>query len=668
MTTENQYEMLVNLANEASRAYYNKHESIMTDDEYDALIRMILQVEISHGYSSDYSPTLRVGSDLDTSFNKVKHDTPILSLPNARTEADLLAWEKRWTGRVTPNKQKNLYIVQPKYDGLTIVLKYKDGKLFQALTRGDGEYGDDITENARTIRSIPLKIDIPDSFAGSEIVVRGEVLVKKHDFVQYNAANGNEYSNPRNFASGSIKQKKSSEVANRPLTCYVYDILLINGDYPYEYGYSTLEMQTTFMREAGFNIGPVWYSKDINEVYKVCESTLKVRDKLDFEIDGMVVKVNDSFNFYDAGFSGKDPIAATAYKFPSESGFAVLESVDWTIGKTGMIIPTANISSVEINGVTIRRVALHNLKFVIDNQLHIEDTLVIERSGDVIPYMKAVRYELRPDGAKPVQHPSSCPFCGTATEYDGTRLWCTNVVCPERRKRLVEAWVGKGYMDIKGLGTEIVTHLTSEGIVTDVADLYSLDLQTLQDMFGDKTGQNIIDGLTQSKSADWVDTFGALGIDGVGRTAARLITDKYPSAKSMLTATEDSLQQIPGIGPATAEKAIQWFRLKSNWQLLERLESVGFNLEQPTTVRDDNLPLSGITFCVTGTLQRPRAEIISEIETMGATFHKSVKKNTDVLIAGDNAGSKVAKAEKYNIPVISESNISKIKSIVKKQV
>lgn len=665
---EQRIALLVEKLNQADVAYYAKSEPVLSDGAYDSLKKELTALEKEYPqFQSAFSPTLRVGSDLEVDAVKVKHPARILSLPNAFSAADLLKWHNRNVGLVAPlkNNPRNAgFAVQPKMDGLTVVLYYEDGVLVQAATRGDGTFGEDVTANAKTIKAIPLHLEAPfGNVLPNRLVVRGEVLIHKDKFKEYNEANGNKYANPRNFSSGSLKQKRSSEVAERPLTCYIFDIVDIDSDYAFT---PTSVVDTvTLLTAMGFNTVPCVHFDTVDAIIKQLDEYSAKRPLLDYETDGIVIKVNDLKWHDQLGDDDKDPRGATAYKFPAEQATTILESVEVTVGHTGMVMPTANLKPVALGGTTIRRASLKNYRIIADLDLHVGDTVIIQRGGEVIPDIIKAVPELRPANAVKIVPPTVCPFCGEAVVQDtkgtGARYFCSNSKCSERNFREIVSWASKDNMDIDGLGDRTIRALMQAGYVKDVADLYtlSLDLLLKLDGFAESGSKKLLASIEKSKQQPWWKILGCIGIDGMGNGISKRLGKKYTSIFTVGIAPKAQLMEIDILGETMADSINRWFADINNYRLLQKLMSAGLQMEQNQTVEDTSTgtkSLSGKSFCLTGTLSLKRAQVEAFIEANGGEI-ASVSKKLNYLVVGADAGDKLAKAQKNGVTILNEEEL-----------
>jgi DNA ligase (NAD+) len=638
-------------------------DPIITDVEYDQLLRELVDLEAAHPeLITPDSPTQRVGSDISSDLPKVSHPAPILSLSNAHHSEDVLAWRERIGKLLTP-ETKLEYVIEPKFDGLTVVLTYEDGVLVQAATRGNGEVGDDVTANVRTIRTVPLRIPVnPDGpQAPSRLVVRGEVLFLKKDFEAVNARQVEmdlpRYVNARNTASGTLKQKDSRITSERPLTAYIYAVVDGSGDLP-----SSQWETLNFLRESGFLLSDqvrLFSDDDFDVMIHYLEDYVPKRDNLSFEIDGLVIKVNDNAIFRELGVVGKDPRGAIAFKFPSQEATTDLLGVEANVGRTGVLTPTAILEPVFLGGVTVKQASLHNYDLIAEKGIRIGDRVIVKRSGDVIPYVIGPVMGTRSGEEIPILPPERCPICDSPVErLEGeVAYYCTNPACPERVARNIEYFVSRGAMDIVGLGERGVRFLLEKDLITDESDIFYLKAEDLIELegFAEKKVDNLLASIERAKQRPLARLIAALGIRGVGFTTAELLVNHYHSLASLATTTAEALESIEGLGPIIAQGIMDWFAVPRNLQLIEKLRQADVKLEEePTQARGDSL--AGLKFVITGTLPTMKRDEVKEmIEQHGGSVAGSVSKKTDYVIVGEAAGSKLTKAQTLNIPILDEA-------------
>lgn len=639
---------------------------IITDAEYDRLYHELVAIETEHPelITTD-SPTQRAGSDLSEEFAKVRHPTSILSLSNAYTADELQAWEER-NLKLLPANTQLTYTLEPKLDGLTIVLTYENGVLTQAATRGNGEIGDDVTPNIRTVRSLPLRIPI-DASKGSppeRLVVRGEILYLKHDFEALNQRQTEQglpaFINARNAASGALKQKDSRITASRPLTAYVYSVVDARG--------ITLDRQWDllgYLRDFGFPIAPeAALYPTLSDIIQQIPAWESRRNQLDYEIDGVVIKVNDLRIAAELGVVGKDPRAAIAYKFAAQEATTRLLGVTFSVGRTGRVVPNAQLEPVFIGGVTVSNATLHNFDFVRNLDIRVGDLVVVQRSGDVIPYVAGPIPDVRTGSEQIIQPPERCPFCDTpiVQEEGAVDYYCPNVYCPERVYRQAEFFVSRGAMDIDGVGSQTIKLLIDKGLIRDEADLYAITREQLLELdgFGDKKADNFLAGMQAARSRPLAQLLTSLGMDGVGSTIAAALADRFQSVEAIESATIEQIDEIEGIGEVLAQNIHTWFADPYHRAVLDKLRAAGVKMVgEPREVAGDQL--SGLTFVLTGTLptlSREAAEAI--IQAHGGKITGSVSKKTSYVLMGDSPGSKADKARALGVPIMSEDDLRRM--------
>jgi DNA ligase (NAD+) len=659
---------LRDLLHRCSHAYYVLNAPIVTDAEFDALYRELAALEAEHPeLITPDSPTQRAGSDLSDDFPKVRHPAPILSLSNAYNADDLRAWEER-NLKLLPAGTALDYTLEPKLDGLTIVITYENGILTQAATRGSGEQGDDVTPNVRTIRTIPLRIPASGEAPPPErVVVRGEVVYLKKDFEMVNRRQAEQglptFINARNAASGALKQKDSRITASRPLTCFVYGI--VDGRGIPAHAWDKQWEMLGYLRDLGFLIAPgSAYYPTLDAIIAEIPRWEAQRDALDFEIDGIVVKVNDLRLARELGAVGKDPRGAIAYKFPAREASTKLLGVEVSVGRTGRIVPNAVLQPVFIGGITVSSATLHNYDIVAMLDIRIGDTVVVKRAGDVIPNVIAALPALRTGDEQPILPPERCPFCGTpiikpegAVDY-----FCPNSRCPERVYRQIEFFVSRAGLDIEGLGSQTVKTLLEKGLIRDEADIFSLRAETLLelDKFAEKRAANLIAAIEAAKKRPLAQVITALGIDGVGSTVAEALANRFNSIDALAAATPDELQEIDGVGAVLAHGIAAWFADAYHREMLEKLRAAGVRFQGEAKAQAGD-QLAGLTFVITGTLPTlSREQAASLIEAHGGRVASSVSKKTSYVVMGDSPGSKADKARQLNIPIISEDELLRL--------
>lgn len=656
--------------------YHVLDAPVISDAEYDDLYRQLQELEASYpDLVTPDSPTQRAGAPPLDVFAKVTHPAPILSLANAFSLEDLYAWRTR-IGRLMPDSDAPLdYTVEPKLDGLSVVLTYRDGLFAQGATRGDGQIGEDITQNLRTLRSLPSRIPVSDPHANRQqpqiaippyLVVRGEAFFPLDKFEAFNAsrlANGEPaYMNPRNAAAGSLRQLDANITAARPLTLYVYDFVAWEGGEVPDTQWARLET----LRAWGFPISPhSRYCPDLPCVAAAYEAWSTLRNTLNYEVDGIVIKINDRPLADSLGFVGKDPRGAIALKFPAQEKSTRLLDVVVNVGRTGVLAPAAVLEPVEIGGVVVRNATLHNYDEIARKDIRIGDTVLVKRAGEVIPYVVGPVVDLRDGSERPVAKPTHCPVCGEpAVQPPGeVAIYCDNPACPEQLVRRVEYFVSRGAMDIEGFGGQTAVLLTEKGLIHDVADIYTLrkeDLLALEG-FKDKKVDNLLAGIAASKKQSPERLLTALGIRFVGSVVAALLLDALGGIDELAAATQEELEAIDGIGPGTAVSVTSWFANEKNRAVLEKLRAAGLRFTKTRPTKAGSTLLAGLTFVITGTLPTlSREEAKALIAAHGGKVTGSVSKNTDYLVAGESAGSKLAKAQQLGVPILDEDALRQL--------
>jgi len=637
-------------------------DPMISDYEFDQLLLKLRGMEAVHpDWITPDSPTQRSGAPPAERFEKVRHPAPILSLANAFSEDDIRAWFER-IAKIDERVRRSSFMLEPKIDGLTVVLHYHKGVFVQGATRGDGEVGEDITANLRTILSIPLKIpveasdvDVPDV-----LVVRAEAFIMLKDFERLNqelAEKGEKvYQNPRNTAAGSLRQLDSALVAQRPLTILSYAIVTDN---PKDSQWETLQ----YLRKLGFPVSD--YSQrceSLEEMLACTRGWLEKRDKIPFDIDGVVVKLDDLRLADELGFVGKDPRGSIALKFPAQEVTTKLNDIGVNVGRTGVLTPYAMLEPVEIGGVTVKQATLHNFDYIAEKDIRVGDRVLVKRAGDVIPYIIGPITEARTGAEKPYQIPQECPVCRQPVErIEGEVAWyCINSSCPAQIIRNIEHYVSRGAMDIVGLGIKIVEQLVEAGLVHDVADLYTLKRDALLALegFKDKKADNLLEAIEASKAQTLGRLITALGIHGIGEIAAEDLARRFDDLDALARASMDDLEAIEGFGPNMAEAVVDWFRNEKNEETVHKLKTAGVWPERSEVHQSAPQTLAGLKFVVTGSLvDFTREGIKAYISQRGGKVSDSVSKQTDYLVVGENAGSKLDKAQALGVSILSESDL-----------
>jgi DNA ligase (NAD+) len=640
--------------------YHVMDSPIISDYEYDKLVKELKEIESAHpDWITPDSPSQRAGASPLDKFVKIRHPAPILSLANAFDEADVMAWFERM-GRLDDRVKSTGFVVEPKIDGLTIVLHYHDGIFVRGATRGDGVIGEDITANLKTIRSLPLKIPVDSNGPRppAEIVVRGEAFINIKEFEKLNKrleeAGEPTYQNPRNTAAGSLRQLDSGLTATRPLTILCYAVVSANGSTP-----TNQHERLKYLHSLGFPVPEAHYCPTIIETINAYNQLYDQRDKLAYETDGAVIKINDLVLAEDLGVVGKDPRGAIAYKFPAREVTTKLLDIGVNVGRTGVLTPFAILEAVEVGGVIVRQATLHNFDYIRDKDIRIGDRVALKRAGDVIPYVIGPIIDLRTGKEEPYKPPQNCPTCGQAVEHlTGEVAWyCVNTSCPAQLIRNLEHFASRGAMEIVGLGIKIVEQLVSADLVRDVADIYILTKEQLLtlDGFAAKKAVNLLGSIEASKNQPLSRLINALGIHGVGEVMAVDLAHHFEDLANLSQTSVDDLEQIEGVGPNIAMAIVEWFRRDTNMKVLKKLRQAGvWPTEKPVTSQtEEKLALNGITFVITGTFPDvSRDQLKGIIQINGGKVTDSVSKNTSYLLVGEEAGSKLDKAQKLGVPTI----------------
>lgn len=639
--------------------YYVLDAPEITDAEYDRMMVRLRELEARYPDSIPAdSPTQRVGGRASSQFTEVRHLEPLLSLGNVFSAEELRAFDERVRSGL-PAGSKVEYVMEPKIDGLACSLIYENGKLVRAATRGDGVVGENVTANVRTIRSIPLTLKVPEGEAVPELLdVRGEVYMPRQAFMRLNeqrAERGeSEFANPRNAAAGSLRQLDPQVTASRSLSFFAY-YLVGEGAQPKH------SESLALLARYGFKVSENYkVVENIDEAIKYIGDFNELRQGLSYDTDGAVIKVNDVYQQRILGATGKDPRWATAYKYPPEQAETTLEDIDWRVGRTGVLTPTAVLTPVKLSGSVISRATLHNEDFIRAKDIRIGDRVIINKAGEIIPEVLRVVVEKRTGDEKEVEIPNVCPECGWRVERQGEEaaIRCTNPHCPALGREGLIHFVSRDAMNIDGCGPSVINALLDAGLVRDAADLYSLrkdDLLKLERM-GEKSADNLLAALAESKKNELDKLLFALGIRHVGAKVARILATEFGSMEKLQQAQPEELAQIRDIGDKIAESAVTWLNVPANIDLVERLAAAGLTMTfTPPASQEDN-PFFGKTLVFTGTMPTlGRAEAKTMAQDVGAKVSGSVSKKTDYVIAGAEAGSKLEKAQQLGVTVIDEA-------------
>ncbi|BCB00745.1 DNA ligase [Acinetobacter baumannii] len=653
---------LIQLIAKHNHAYYVMDQPTISDSEYDHLFHQLKALEEQYPelVQAD-SPTMKVGGQALSKFESVTHVVPMLSLGNVFNQEDLFAFARRVEERL-PN-QKVQYEVELKLDGLAISIWYENGVLVRGVTRGDGETGEDITQNVKTIRNLPKVLHSEKYEIPRLLEVRGEVLMPKSGFEKLNAdqeAKGEKtFANPRNAAAGSLRQLDPNIAAARPLAFYAYGIAQCEPNH----GLTTMHDSLQWLTELGFQIAERQYlCNSIQEVQQRYEQIQQERPNLQVEIDGMVVKVDDLKQQQQLGFLSREPRWATAYKFPAQAALTTVEQIDWQVGRTGTLTPVARLNPVFVGGVTVSNVTLHNIGEIHRLDVRIGDTVSVYRTGDVIPKVEKVWPEFRPAEAEVVHLPESCPVCASPVvmpEGEALARCSGGLYCAAQRIEAIRHFVSRKAMDIEGLGDRWVESLLRLDLLKDVADIYHLHehRETLLgiEKMGEKSVQNLIDAIEASKKTTLARFIYALGIRGVGETTARMLANTFQTLEALKAANVEALKKTPDVGDITAEWIADFFLAPHNIEVLDRLIAAGIHWDAPTA--PTRQPLNGESWVLTGTLeQMTRDQATQMLQALGARVSGSVSSKTKCVVAGEKAGSKLEKAAKLGIPVMNETD------------
>ena len=656
-----QMRQLIQILAQHNHAYYVMDQPTIADSEYDQLFHQLKALEEQYPeYIQPDSPINKVGGKPLAKFTSVTHVVPMLSLGNVFNQEELFAFARRAEERL-PN-QAIQYDVELKFDGLAISLWYEQGVLVRGVTRGDGETGEDITQNVKTIRNLPKVLSTDQGEVPTLLEVRGEVLMPKAGFEKLNAENEAKgektFANPRNAAAGSLRQLDPNIAASRPLAFYAYGIAQCEPNH----GQSTMSESLEWLQQFGFAVGERHFVCDsIQEVQAVYEQINAERPQLSVEIDGMVIKVNSLKQQQQLGFLSREPRWATAYKFPAVAALTTVENIDWQVGRTGTLTPVARLNPVAVGGVTVSNVTLHNIGEIHRLDVRIGDTVSVYRSGDVIPKVEKVWPEFRPVDATEVELPSQCPVCESPVvmpEGEALARCSGGLYCAAQRIEAIRHFVSRKALDIEGLGDRWVESLLHLDLLKDVADIYHLHehrekLLTIEKM-GEKSVQNLIDSIENSKKTTLAAFIYALGIRGVGETTARMLANTFQTLDALRVADIEALKKTPDVGDITAEWIVDFFQAPHNLEVLDRLLAAGIHWDAP--VAPSRQPLNGESWVVTGTLSTMgRDEATQLLQALGARVSGSVSSKTKCVVAGEKAGSKLDKAEKLGIAVINEA-------------
>ena len=649
MEAKERIQELTMLLKEANYRYYVLDDPRMPDFEYDHLLRELEDLEKEYPqFVLPDSPTKRVGGEALTQFQKVEHPVPLMSLQDVFSLEEL----EEFLTKVQESAPNTEFSVEPKIDGLSVALEYVEGVFVRGATRGDGTVGEDVTENLKTIRSIPMTLEN----APSRLIVRGEVFMPKKSFQHLNEIQEKEgkplFANPRNAAAGSLRQLDPKIAAKRGLDILIFNIQLAEG-----VSFATHEESLEYLRQLRFKVVPfrVFNSKDQISDYVL--SINENREKLSCDIDGAVIKVNDLAQRELLGATAKFPRWAAAYKYPPEIKPTIVEDIVVQVGRTGVLTPKAVVRPVRLAGTTVTNATLHNQDFISQRDIRIGDTVQIRKAGEIIPEILEVDLTKRPEGTSPYRLPVVCPVCGApvARDEEGAFVRCTGAECPAQLSRNISHFVSRDAMDIEGFGSAIVDSLIEKGFIKSPADIYYLTLEDMKSLWqkGETAAKKLLAAIDASKTQDLSRLIYALGIRQVGAKAGKVLATSFGSMDALMHATQEELTEVPDVGGITAENIVQWFAQEQSKHMIERLREAGVNFESKRVMEDTRF--AGMTFVLTGALTKfTREEATEKIELFGGKASGSVSKKTTYVVVGENAGSKERKARELGIPILSE--------------
>ncbi|BAL50385.1 MULTISPECIES: NAD-dependent DNA ligase LigA [Lactococcus] len=651
MNIESKIKELTEKLNQYAYEYYTLDEPSVEDSEYDRLYQELVKLEAENPQLTRAdSPTHRTGGVILDGFVKFRHPYNLYSLGDVFSREELAVWEERVRKEIANPE----YICELKIDGLSLSLYYENGLLMTAATRGDGTTGENITENVKRIKDVPLKLK-----EAIDIVVRGEAYLPRKNFAKLNKERELEgaapFANPRNAAAGTLRQLDTKIVAKRGLATFLYqEASPATND--------TQEEVLEYFEELGFQVNPERkFARNMDEIWEFIEEATRLRDELPYDIDGVVVKVNNLAEQEELGFTVKAPRWAIAYKFPAEQAETEILSVDWTVGRTGVVTPTANMTPVLLAQTTVARATLHNVDYIEEKDIRIGDHVLIYKAGDIIPKVGKVLLDKRPEGLEVLEIPTKCPECGSELIHfeDEVALRCVNPLCPAQIREKLIHFASRDAMNIVGLGPSVISQLFDKKLVADVADLYQLtieDLLTL-DKVKETLAQKIVSAIAQSRENSAEKLLFGLGIRHVGGKAAKLLLERFANLRALSKATEEEISEIPSLGGVIATAVVSYFETDGAKILLDELENAGLNFDYLGAVNVEGI-LSGKTVVLTGKLTTlKRSEAKEKLEALGANVSGSVSKKTDLVVAGEEAGSKLTKAQDLGIEIWSEQDL-----------
>ena len=651
MDPKERMEELTRLLTEAGYRYYVLDDPSMEDFEYDRLLRELEQLEQAHPqWAQPDSPTQRVGGEALSQFEKVTHPVPLMSLQDVFSMEEL----NDFLAKVKESEPEAVFSVEPKIDGLSVALEYVDGRFVRGATRGDGNVGEDVTENLKTIRAIPMVLDN----APARLIVRGEVFMPKKSFEKLNARQEELgkplFANPRNAAAGSLRQLDPKIAASRGLDIYIFNVQLAEGvDFP------SHTQWLSYLRSLKFKVIPQMTLSDTEQIDAQVLAINENREQLICDIDGAVIKVDDLAQRERLGATAKFPRWAAAYKYPPEIKPTVVQDIVIQVGRTGVLTPKAVVSPVRLAGTTVTNATLHNQDFIRERDIRIGDTVHIRKAGEIIPEILEVDLSKRPEGTVPYELPKFCPVCGAAVEKDedGAFLRCTGAECPAQLSRNIAHFVSRDAMDIDGLGAAIVESLIEKGLIKSPADIYYLTLEDIKSLWksGTTAAKKLLSAIENSKKQDLSRLIYALGIRQVGAKTGKVLASSFGSLDALMEASEEALTEVPDVGAVTAKSIHDWFSQTQAKHLVERLRQAGVNFESTRQITDARF--AGMTFVLTGALSKfTREQAAEQIELLGGKVSGSVSRKTSYVVVGENAGSKERKAHELGIPVLTEDD------------
>ncbi|MDO5152647.1 MAG: NAD-dependent DNA ligase LigA [Eubacteriales bacterium] len=649
MNPKERIEQLTSLLTEANYRYYVLDDPEMPDFEYDRLLRELEELEKANPeLAAADSPTKRVGGEALSQFEKVTHPVPLMSLQDVFSMEELNEFLEK-----TLAAEENVeFSVEPKIDGLSVALEYVDGQFIRGATRGDGSVGEDVTENLKTVRAIPMSLEN----APARLIVRGEVFMPKKSFEKLNQRQEAEgkplFANPRNAAAGSLRQLDPKIAAKRGLDIYVFNVQLVEG-----VSFTSHSQSLEYLKSLKFKVIPHKKLSSVSQIDAEVEAINENREKLICDIDGAVIKVDDLAQRERLGATAKFPRWAAAYKYPPEIKPTVVEDIVVQVGRTGVLTPKAVVKAVRLAGTTVTNATLHNQDFIRERDIRIGDTVLIRKAGEIIPEILEVDFSRRPEGTAPYHLPEACPVCGAKVEKDedGAFLRCTGAECPAQLSRNIAHFVSRDAMDIEGLGAAIVEGLIEKGLIRSPADIYYLTLEDIKSLWksGTTAAKKLLAAIEESKQQDVSRLIYALGIRQVGAKTGKVLAAAFGSLDALMAASVEELTEVPDVGEITAASIHDWFRQEQSKHLVQRLRQAGVNFESRRIVTDARF--AGKTFVLTGALSKfTREEATEKIELLGGKAAGSVSKKTSFVVVGENAGSKERKARELGIPILTE--------------